>query len=117
MSTVFACRTLEGQHRKNLAAKEFEPYRPQLLADQVRDLKSMVFQMAMQQQTGKVPVFLSQSKHFKEAASMTLEDEQNASHAAFQHILELADAGKFIASGMHLHGPHHVQLSKTCVTS
>lgn len=54
----------------------------------------MMFEVAMQHQTGKVPSFLSQAKLFKDSASMSLEEEQQASHAAFQRILHQADAGK-----------------------
>lgn len=85
-----------ADHQQRLAAKEFETYRPQLLADQVRDLKAMMFESVLQQQTGKVPSFLSRAKHFKEAGSVTMEEEERLSHAAFQKILQMADAGKHI---------------------
>ena len=83
-----------ADHQQKLAAKVFEPYRPQLLADQVRDLKSMMFETAFQQQTGKAPAFLSRAQEYREAANMTLQEEQQACHRAFEHILEMADAGK-----------------------
>ena len=82
-----------ADHQQRLAAKEFEPYRPQLLADQVRDLMAMMFESVLRQQTGKVPSFLSRAKLFKEAGSMTMEEEQRVSHAPFQ-ILQMADACK-----------------------
>lgn len=56
----------------------------------------MTFESVLQQQTGKVPSFLSRAKHFKEAGSVTMEEEQRVCHAAFQKILQMADAGKHI---------------------
>ncbi len=88
------CRQLMAEHQQKLAAKVFEPYRPQLLADQVRDLKVMVFEASLQQHTGKVPAFLSRAQEFQHAANMDLQEEEQACHRAFEHILEMADAGK-----------------------
>ncbi|KAL3160328.1 hypothetical protein ABBQ38_15496 [Trebouxia sp. C0009 RCD-2024] len=90
-SPVF--KKVMADHQHKLAAKEFEPYRPQLLADQVRDLKIMTFETMLHQRTGKIPSFLSHAKHFREAGSMTVEEEQRISHAAFEKILQMADAG------------------------
>jgi len=58
----------------------FEPYRPQLPADQARDLKVMVFEASLQQQTGKVPAFLSRAQEFQHAANMDLQEEKQACH-------------------------------------
>ena len=53
-----------------------------------------MFELVLQQQTGKVPSFLSRAKHFEETGSLTMEEEQRMSHAACQKILQMADAGK-----------------------
>jgi len=89
-----------AEHQQKLAAKLFEPYRPQLLADQVRDLKVMVFEASLQQQTGKVPAFLSRAQEFQHAANIDLQEEEQACHRAFEHILEMADAGKHHATAV-----------------
>lgn len=83
-----------ADHQQRSAAKEFEPYRPQLLVDQVQDLRAMIFETALQQQTGTVPNFLSRPKHLNEAGSMSVEEEQRVSQAAFEKMLQMADAGK-----------------------
>ncbi|DBA92403.1 TPA: hypothetical protein ACH3X1_002642 [Trebouxia sp. C0004] len=90
-SPVF--RQLMAEHQQKLAAKVFEPYRPQLLADQVRDLKVMVFEASLQQHTGKVPASLSRAQEFQLGANMDLQEEEQACHRAFEHIMEMADAG------------------------
>jgi hypothetical protein len=69
-----------AEHQQKLAAKVFEPYRPQLPADQARDLKVMVFEASLQQQTGKVPAFLSRAQEFQHAANMDLQEEKQACH-------------------------------------
>lgn len=85
-----------ADHQQRLAAKEFEPYRPQLLANQVRDLKAMISQSMLQRQTGTVPSFLSRAKHYSEAGSMTVDEERRVCHAAFQEIPQVAGAGKHL---------------------
>ena len=87
-------RHLMTEHQRKVAAGDFEPYRPQLLADQVRDLKSMMFEALLQQQTGKVPSFMAGVKHFNAAGSMTVEEEQRLCHVALERTLQQADAGK-----------------------
>ena len=72
------------------------PDRPQSLADQLRELKAMLFEIALQRQTGRVPSFLTQ--HITASASMPLEEEQAAAHAACQHVQQQADAGKHARS-------------------
>ncbi len=54
----------------------------------------MLSEVALQQQTGKVPAFLAHAKHFRQAGSVSLAEEEKVSHDAFQHILEQADAGR-----------------------
>lgn len=83
-----------ADHQQRLAAKEFEPYRPHLLIDQVQDMKAMIIEAALQQQTGTEPSCLSHAKHFSEAGSITVEEEQRVSQAAFREMLQAADAAK-----------------------
>ncbi len=53
----------------------------------------MLFEVALQQQTGKAPAFLAHAKHFRQAGSVSLAEDEKASHDAFQRILQQADAG------------------------
>ena len=90
-SLRLATKQIEQQDRHLL-----EPARPQSLADQLRDLKAMMYEIALQRQTGRMPSFLSQ--HITASASMPLEEEQAVSHAALQHVQQQGNAGKHAAS-------------------
>lgn len=93
--------SVDGADSERLATKQMErhllgPDRPQSLADQLHELKAMLFEIALQQQTGRVPSFLT--KHVTASTSMPLEEEHEAAHAAtheaFQHVQQQGDAGK-----------------------
>ena len=91
-------KQLTAEHQQNLAAKAFEHYQPQLLANQVHDLKVMLFEASLQQQTIKVPSFLSRAHEFRHGAGTDLQEEVQACHRCYEHILEKADAGKHTTS-------------------
>ena len=55
-------------------------------------LTLILHEIALQQQTGRAPSFLSQ--HVIASASMPGEEEQAVSCAAFQHVQQQANAGK-----------------------
>ncbi len=86
----------DGNHDPldNTGQETFTTVQIQQLANQVRDLKVMVFEASLRQHTGRVPVFLSRAQEFQHAASVDLHEEEQACHRAFEHILQMADAGK-----------------------
>ena len=84
---------------KPSAAKAFEPHRPQLLADEVRNLQAMRIDGFKSIREGKAPAFLDRAD-FRAAGSMTLEEEQAKCHAAWTCLLQSADAGKDISAGI-----------------